>query len=344
MLLHTVIFAMSIVTGSPVAQSSEPAQKPDSQVTPRGPERRRDRDGNRNRDGNRGGNDRRGRRFWDQDQENATPEQRQAQRVEFWVDRTSRTYDLDDKQKETVRAEILAIDSERRAVMGPLAEEYDKRRTAFFQYMRKAREQAGDDEDRGRFWRQMRDDPKAKELRDSMQEIEQQYPFDWQASVTRIESLLPPEQVKKSHERMEQRRNRRDDRNRDRQQGRDGQPGGDAKAPDSSANGQANPPSPAPSTPLNPWEKYVRDFIKNHELSSSQETAALGILKDIQARAVPIGRTVAQRKTEIEQITDAAEKTKRLKDVDKPLDDLFAEMKTRLDGLLTATQRQKKAI
>ncbi|MFQ5430859.1 MAG: hypothetical protein ACE5E1_11170, partial [Phycisphaerae bacterium] len=56
----------------------------------------------------------------------ATPEQRRQMRVDRWVERAARTYELDEAQKEQVRVEIEAIQRERREAMGADAEEYER--------------------------------------------------------------------------------------------------------------------------------------------------------------------------------------------------------------------------
>jgi hypothetical protein len=57
---------------------------------------------------------------------NASPEDRQRFQVDRLVDRATRTYELSDDQKVTVRHEIEKMERERREAMGLEAAEYDK--------------------------------------------------------------------------------------------------------------------------------------------------------------------------------------------------------------------------
>ncbi|MFQ5502956.1 MAG: hypothetical protein ACE5EQ_11765 [Phycisphaerae bacterium] len=93
--------------------------------------------------------------------------------------------------------------------------------------------------------------------------------------------------------------------------------------------------------PLNEWEKYVRDFIVEYDLSEAQRNASLSILREMTARAVRIEKVNQDRITEAEKISDRKRRTKRLKELKEPIDRLFHDMKLRLDGLLTAAQRIK---
>ncbi len=160
---------------------------------------------------------------------NATPEERRQLRNERMLDMTARTYELSDEQREQVRVEMQAMQEERRAKMGPAADEYDKLRDEMFEYWRTARESSGEDggdgeRRRGRM-REFQQDPEFQALRSRMREIEEQYPFDMEAAAQRIEALLPPEQAAKGRERREQwmrrREERRDDRREDREANRE---------------------------------------------------------------------------------------------------------------------------
>lgn len=172
-------------------------------------ERRDDPAGRRARRDRRGGEAERAR--WDR-YRNASPEERQKMRSERMLEMTARNYELTDEQKERVRAEMDKMREERRAQMGPDADRYDQLRDKMIQYWDAQRESGG----RNAEGSPGRDDAFQK-LREEMREIERKYPFDWQASINRIESLLPPEQAAKGRARFEERRQRWQDRRQNRE-------------------------------------------------------------------------------------------------------------------------------
>ena len=103
---------------------------------------------------------------------------------------------------------------------------------------------------------------------------------------------------------------------------------------------RSTPKTSIPSAPpLSQWEQYVRDFIEEHKLSESQTHSALGILNEQESRArAVIARQENQRKRAAE-IQDRRQQATQLAELDKPIDRLFANLKTRLDQLLTTQQR-----
>jgi hypothetical protein len=92
---------------------------------------------------------------------------------------------------------------------------------------------------------------------------------------------------------------------------------------------------------LDPWEKHVEGFIQSHELTAAQQTAAMAILKDVQARGTQIERVYGPRIAAAKQLQDPEARKKLLAELNKPTEKLFEELKTRLDRLLTASQRKK---
>lgn len=323
---------------------------------------------------------------WEQYQ-NATPEQRRQLRLDRYVEMATETYELGETQKATVRAEIERMSLERRMAMGPKADEYDQLREKMFESWQRNQ---GDrpDGDRGPpDWRRMRDDPEFRAVRERIREIEREHPFDWQASMQRVEALLPEDQARKGRERMEQRWSRwrdrdgdRGDRRRERRGPNEGfdrraDRGDNERNPEAlqgeilatrallenaqreglpaqvqdelrarlavleqqaAQSGHASEPQAEP----HPWEKFVREFIQQHDLSASQQSAAMAILKDVLLRADRIERSNAGRFAEAHSIDDERTREKRLAELQKPIDQLFDEMKRRLDGLLSASQRK----
>ncbi|MBN1344781.1 MAG: hypothetical protein JXQ73_18960, partial [Phycisphaerae bacterium] len=76
--------------------------------------------------------------------------------------------------------------------------------------------------------------------------------------------------------------------------------------------------------PLDEWESYTKTFIKRFQLDEGQKTSATAILKEMRGRAEIYRRGHA---TEREAMAT-------------PLRELFDEFRSRLDGLLTESQRQ----
>ena len=373
MLSRVFVVALSLSFGAPLAQAQPDQPQGDDSGQPRQDQGRRR--------GRRNGPTDAERQQWRERQErmrNATPEERRKMMLDGWMDMTTRGYELTADQQATVRKEMEAMDAERRAKMGAEADEYDKLRAQQFEMWAKLAEQGGNnDEQQGgpQAWRRMRENPEYQKIQQRIDELDQKYPFDMMASIQRIEKLIPEEQVKKAHARFEEQRaqwqqrqdqnqgNRRGNR-RDRQRGQDrpgeasppppaggaDKPAADAgkakadaeRAAAEAAKRAAETPPPA-AAPMHPWEKYVREFIARYELSEAQATSAQAVLKDVMKRAAQIEATYAKQIAEAEQIKDRAARETRLKELNKPMDQLFDELKRRLDTLLTAQQRAKKS-
>ncbi|MCZ6698384.1 MAG: hypothetical protein O7D94_05565 [Planctomycetota bacterium] len=363
MLTQTTLITIAIFLGGPVTQAQDEEDAP----------RRFERGGQR--DSENDGERQERRRQWRermQQYRSATPEERRQLRLDRYVGMTTRMYDLDDTQKSVVRSEINAMAEERRTNMGPDAEEYDRLRDQMTQFW--SSDRGNDTGDRGSRWREMRNDPKFREMRERMREFESKYPFDWQASVSRIEKLLPEEQVKEGRKKWQDRRGWRDRRGRERrnradrtddvkllrdradlvEQAKRAGRAGDAKRLKGEADGRAAGPgqrdtpndgkpkdSRPPPRPLHPWVKYTQAFGERHDLSQTQAASAESILKDVLSRAGQIESGNAARIAKAERVLDAAVREKRLAELRRPIDQLFDELKKRLDDVLTAAQRSK---
>ena len=278
--------------------------------------------------------------------EGATPAQRRQFQIDRWVDRADRLYELDDDQRSIVRIEIENIQRERREAMGPEAEEYDRLREQMFQYWRPTPGsddgQRGDRETRRERRRRMMEDPRVRQVRRRLQELERKYPVEWEKAMHRVEALLPAEQVHRGREKIEERMARRADRE-ERRRRSDSPPDDTMPAPPSAE------PSPATDTtverkssaqaPTHPWEAYVLKFAAEHDLTAAQQAAAQAILKDVRTRAAQLELTLRDKISAAEQLPDPAARARRLAELQQPSEQLFAELKTRLDGLLTAAQR-----
>jgi len=98
---------------------------------------------------------------------------------------------------------------------------------------------------------------------------------------------------------------------------------------------------------LRGWEKYVADFIVNYKLDDGQKTTALSCLSELKDRADAHRNS---RKEEIskleERIQDPSKSPEELADIKKqltelygPIDEMFQELKRRLEAIPSAQQR-----
>jgi len=290
---------------------------------------------------------------------NASPAERANLRLDGMVEMTARNYELDETEKATVRREMETMQAERRALMGPDADEQDRLREKMFEFWNRPRE-GGNNEDGRPDWRGMRDNPEFRELQEKLRALDEKYPFDWQASVARVEKVLPPEKVAKGRARMEERRNqwqnRERDRDRDAGRGRDRDRGrdrrgdrgerGDRRRRGESGGAASTPPSTPAVEPArvealvkttkatHPWEEYVLGFSAKYKLDAAQVASAQAVLKDSLTRGSKLESDEAAR-------LGAAAGQKRSPELTAALDQIFKELKGRLDALLTAEQRAK---
>ena len=99
------------------------------------------------------------------------------------------------------------------------------------------------------------------------------------------------------------------------------------------------------------WERYVRKFIADYRLDATQKTTATAILQDLKDQAARYRKTHQKELTEAEGMVRSAQLAKPFdKDnlqqvkkiryyLNKPFDDWFVELKSRLDQLPTEKQR-----
>ena len=104
-------------------------------------------------------------------------------------------------------------------------------------------------------------------------------------------------------------------------------------------------------TPESEWEKYVREFVVNYRLDATQKTTAMAILQDLKDHAARYRKTHQKELTEAEGMVRAAqlakpfdkndlEQVKKIRYyLNKPFEDWFIELKSRLDQLPTEKQR-----
>jgi hypothetical protein len=109
------------------------------------------------------------------------------------------------------------------------------------------------------------------------------------------------------------------------------------------------PGSRRPTRPLDAWEQYVRQFIDRYKLDPGQANAAMSVLKDLQRRSAEYRLKHRQEIERLERLLAAADAEARpgiqrkLDDLLAPANRLFDELRSRLDGLLTESQRSGAA-
>lgn len=298
-----------------------------------------------------------------------TPEQRRAAELDRMLEFTARSYELTDEQKTVVRAEMEKMAREYREKLGGDADELDRLRDRMSEFWLERMSAAPAEGERAGPppW----DDPRLRELGAKMREFMEKHPFDWQASIDRIEKLLPPEQVERARQRrlefmsgMQQRMQERMDEmarqvarepeNRElferfaqmrermaefSRRTREGGTGGDQSGAASSG---ARPDlSRSETGPAHPWDAYFADFAVRYQIDSGQRTSGESILKDMKVREAATRAAQADARARAAEMTDAGARQKALAELDAPIDALFRELKTRLDALLTSEQRQK---
>ncbi len=98
---------------------------------------------------------------------------------------------------------------------------------------------------------------------------------------------------------------------------------------------------------LDSWQKYVERFIRMYKLDDPQTATAKSILKELRERAIAhrdayrqeiadLERRIAEHDGTQEELHDLET---RIADLYGPIDKLFEQLKTRLDGIPTQAQR-----
>lgn len=84
------------------------------------------------------------------------------------------------------------------------------------------------------------------------------------------------------------------------------------------------------------WRRFVMSYATRHEFTDAQRASAEAILRDMEARAGAFERSFGAR---IQDLIEQGD-TQAAKEKTGPLDDLFNELKKRLDTLPSAKQRE----
>lgn len=260
------------------------------------------------------------RRLWRERMEQtarATPEERRQMRVDWQVSMMTQTYELNDEQRAMVRAEFERSSREYRKSLGRDAEQMDRLRREMREFWRE-RTRSGESAGPNR-WQSLRSDPKFIELRERMQTMRRDHPYDWQDTIERVEKLLPEDQVTAGRERRRQWIGRWSER----------------------GDGFTDRPEAQPASSANDWAQYTKEFIERHKFDAAQTASARAILGDVEDRAVSVRRTQEDARAELAALPDGPEKKQRLQALDEPLRRLFAELQNRLQRLVTEQQRRE---
>jgi hypothetical protein len=116
-----------------------------------------------------------------------------------------------------------------------------------------------------------------------------------------------------------------------------------------------NPPQPVESrNPDDYWAIYVKKFIKDYQLDEAQRNSALAVLKDVREKATRFReKTQADRdaaRTELQRLirekappSEIREWSRKRRELDKPISELFEELKSRLAMIPTEAQKKRVA-
>lgn len=92
--------------------------------------------------------------------------------------------------------------------------------------------------------------------------------------------------------------------------------------------------------PIGPWEQYVRDFVQRYDLDPSQQSTAQSVLREMQQRRTTYEQTRRGDFEAAQQLEDVGKRQQRLDELNRPVIRLFEDLKSRLERIPTAQQRQ----
>lgn len=102
------------------------------------------------------------------------------------------------------------------------------------------------------------------------------------------------------------------------------------------------PPPPAP--PVDEWDRHVDSIAGKYKFNGEQKTKAQAILKDLRARAEQYRKSRAAEFERAKRMTNVAEREVEEKALNGPLNELFAELKERIEDIPTAAQREAASV
>jgi hypothetical protein len=273
-----------------------------------------------------------------------------------WADEASRQYDLDDRQRSRVREAIVerweSYLTEHRADIQPVVNEFIEMRMDIeppgqeqvqawaeraVPVFEEAREQisAGTEE----FREILEPRQRAKFELDTLKlgvglQAARQKLEQWRGGTFDADEFWEPTPSVR-HQRREERRRRRAE--------------AAAKVPPTSADAEQNDQI---SLELAAWDRYVGEFARIFDLDEGQRTTVLSVLTELKNRAKAHGD---RRRAEIAELEEriatfegteeeATELKKQLTELYGPVDDMFQELKSRIESVPTARQRAEAAL
>jgi hypothetical protein len=258
------------------------------------------------------------------------PRGRQGDRTDHFADHIAQMYDLNDQERALVRAELAEIRTQRETSADP--QEVERRRLG---------------EEMRQLWEQRRrgepvDEQRMQQLRDQLRGAWSQSRAGWEQVMQQVESVIPPEKVAIGRERREQMRQRFAQR----QQGGGPGPGqGDPRGRDrsrrdrSSRDRSSRDRGDAAADMRDDWQRYVDTFCNHFKLDAGQRASAQAILRECLERRDKIRQQSRDELMKVADISDAGERAAKMAELRKPIDDVFQELKDRLEQIPTTTQR-----
>jgi hypothetical protein len=278
-----------------------------------------------------------------------------------WAEEASRQYDLDDEQRAKVREATVdrwsKFIDENREAMQPLAnefvemrmelkpppkervQEWAKRAGPVFDKVRTQLDEGADE-----FRKVLRPVQRAKFEIDALQmkvglQIAEQRIKQWQSGEFKPDEFWEPLPSDRESRRAEKRRNREE------------REAKSAYASESSESDAKDAAADQIAVELDTWDRYVAEFIRSYGLDAGQRTTVLSCLSELKERAVAHRD---RHHEEIDQLekrvasnagteAELADINKQLVELYGPIDDMFKELRSRIEQVPTAEQRAAAA-
>lgn len=104
------------------------------------------------------------------------------------------------------------------------------------------------------------------------------------------------------------------------------------------------PPPLQPAPPVDEWDRHVDAVAQKYKFSSDQKSKGQGILKDLRDRARQYRKSHSADFEAASRMQPGADRVAEEKRLSQPLDELFAELKERLEHLPTQEQRDAAGV
>jgi hypothetical protein len=210
-----------------------------------------------------------------------------------------------------------------------------------------------------------------KDLQSRLVAVVENAPLTYNNVITQTEKLLPEEQVqagrerqKEFKERMSQMQERTQSSTPPASSGSDvdllrpylsAESSGSGSSPAPASRAAASEPAKAPpvavasqpdkavaveAIPLDEWDRYVETFATRYSLGARQVQQCQQILKELRKRAEEYRLSHKQDYNLAGQIKEIPVRNEQIRQLDKPILDMFAELKSRLEYIPTDAQRK----